>query len=169
MIVHVAKQSPEGVTFKFEAHFITMYSGAMSDPLFNTLLQSLLPDSSYHLCPGLPESIGSQLTFDVKNARKWGTPFNRFDHIHCKLWFPLEKKLVLKSQRGITCEFCTKLFYYSNRRIKTQASIPPEEKDRRAQPSSHCPVKYLTPKSKQLRATRKKKQTLTMRKTIDKY
>ena len=164
MVVYSESMSESGsdITFKSEAHFTTLHSGVASDSIFTSLLQSLLLDSSYHLCTGLSDTVASKITFDVKNALKWSTPFNRTDHVNCKMWFPTSAKKNL-------CEPCTKLTYYVAKRLKSKKSVPAHVRDKRADPSSHCPIKYLSPKSKQLRATRKKKKVSAMRETIDNY
>ena len=146
-------------------HFVTSHCGMVSDPMFEYLLQTLLPGSNYCLCAGLPESVGERLNFFVKNARKWGLPFNRIDHEHCKLWFPFERE-TSQLRREPTCEPCTKLLHYAKRRIKAQSSVQPSERDERAQPSSRYPIKYLPYESQQLRAARRRKET---KKIVRKY
>ena len=168
MIIHANHQSPDDVMFRFEVHFVTLHCGMVSDPMFEYLLQTLLPDSNYCLCAGLPESVGEQLNFFVKNARKWGLPFNRIDHEHCKLWFPFVKE-TSQLRREPTCELCTKLLHYANRRIKAQSLVQPSEKDKRAQPSSRYPIKYLPYDSQQLRAARRRKETVKTKKIVRKY
>jgi len=168
MIIHANHQSPDDVMFRFEVHFVTLHCGMVSDPMFEYLLQTLLPDSNYCLCAGLPESVGEQLNFFVKNARKWGLPFNRIDHEHCKLWFPFARE-TSQLRREPTCELCTKLFHYANRRIKAQSSVQPSERDKRAQPSSRYPIKYLPYDSQQLRAARRRKETFKTKKIVRKY
>ena len=142
----IYSQSDSLVTFKLEAMFVPQVEGHLPEDntRFHEVLQTLLPASGYFLCPGLPNDVASLLTFDTKSARRWGLPFGRVDHKDCLLWVK-----VASSSKGqpLRCEKCTNLMYYVRRAARKRRSMSAEQKAKRVLPSSHCPLKYLSPAS----------------------
>ena len=66
VVKEVARQE---ATFTFEVHFGYEFDhGSVSDDRFDVLLRTLLPGSGYELCPGLPDDVRTQLTFESKSA-----------------------------------------------------------------------------------------------------
>ncbi len=66
MVVQMERISKE-LTFQFEVHYgIALHTGTVTDGLFDELLQSLLPGSGYRACPGLPDDVCMELTFEGK-------------------------------------------------------------------------------------------------------
>ncbi len=167
MLVHASHLDPTRITFKFQAHFIPLFSGLVTDALFETLLKSLLPESNYRLCPGLPSDLMDDMNFECKSARKWGFPFHRIDHHKCQLWIPVKLTPWLKQEP--TCGYCKVLTRYIRERVKKHASLTPERKAKRSLPSSRCPIKYLAPASRTLRQSRSRKEKSIMKKKLDKY
>ncbi len=127
MVVQMQRESEE-LTFQFEVHYgIALHTGTVTDGLFDELLQSLLPGSGYRVCPGLPDDVCTQLTFESKNARKWGFPFNRVDHKGCKIWYrPLAE--YGRITREPTRERCTQLLTYLKVQLKKRAKLTSEQK-----------------------------------------
>ena len=156
--------TPEtAVTYSFEAHFTPLLTRFMRTEedrsCFFNQLDTLLPDSGYHLCPGVPTVLASQLSGTSKNARKWGMPFNRVDHAECPLWYRTDRHVAGQTSLP-TCQFCMGLGHYLKWQIKQKEAVSPSRRAKRSLPSSKCPLKYLTPTSmrKRLALTRQEKQ-----------
>ena len=73
-----------------------------------TLIASLQKDSNYVLCPGLPSSISSSVTFERKSLRKWGPLFQRSDHSECLMWYPASQP----SSKPTMCPKCSRLYHH---------------------------------------------------------
>lgn len=104
MFVHTPSEDTRCIHYNFEAHFVLLFKGLTRDRQFDVLLQSLLPESNYHLCHGLPESMRKSVDFEC--ARKWGFLFQRIDHMDCQLWFqsqvtprPQQEPMCLRSAK----------------------------------------------------------------------
>lgn len=139
------------VTYIFEAHFAPVASGFITCEEHRTrffeLLDSMSPDSQYHLCPGLPSNIISELQIAAKNVRKWRFPFDRVDHVNCLMWFKEEDPSMTGRRSLPLCPFCLELSHYLSRRIRQKNSESPSRVSKRLLPSSRCPLKFLTPRS----------------------
>ncbi len=167
MVVHAPHNTPD-ITFKFEAHFVPIYSGMVSDGAFDELVQSLLPNIGYYLCPGMPQDIITNVTFESRHVRKWMDPFNRVDHQQCQLWFrPANVSHNLKYPP--TCDKCTKLRHYLVNEVSRQATVTPERKAKRTLPSSRCPIKYLTPGSRMRRIKLIRHERFHMKRKLHQY
>ncbi len=153
MIIQTSRVFPSEITYKFEVHFVQLSSGSISEGKFHELLQTLLPRSGYSLCPGLPETVVSRLDFESKATRRWGYPFKRVDHMDCKLWFQPEVD-ASRVPRGPSCVKCCNLAYYLKQRIRKRAAVTPEQKAKRIDPSSKCPIRCLSPASQRKRMRR---------------
>ena len=79
MIINVDNESL--VSFKFEVLYIPLFSDCLpSDSThFHELMKTLLPESGYFMCQGLPSEVSSQMTFKTLSACFWGIPFGRVD------------------------------------------------------------------------------------------
>ena len=86
MVINAVDESL--VSFKFEVLYTPIVSGYVpADNIrFHQLLKSLLPESGYFMCQGIPVESSSQMTYKSKSARFWGMPFGRVDHKDCPLW-----------------------------------------------------------------------------------
>lgn len=137
----VIKFSPDSsVTFTFEVNLFPQHTGYLPNDSdhFYSLLGTIVPNSGYRLCSGLPEDV---VTVNSKSVRKWGLPFKRHDHKECLLWF------VHKSSDTSCCPKCTQLSYYLRNQNKKKSLLSPSRKLKRTLPSSKCPYKYLSPAS----------------------
>ncbi len=166
MIVHAPCEDPSHISYKFEAHFVLLYQGLITDTQFGVLLQSLLLGSNYHLCPGLPQELRVRVDFECKSARKWGFPLQRTDHVNCQLWFHVQVTPRLRQEP--TCRKCKTLAKYLRKMVKTRASVSPTRKARHALPSSRCLWKYLSPVTRHLRQSRARKEKSSTKKKLDK-
>ncbi len=162
MIVHAPCEDPSHISYKFEAHFVLLYQGLITDTQFGVLLQSLLPGSNYHLCPSLPQELRVRVDFECKSARKWDFPLQRTDHVNCQLWFHVQVTPRLRQEP--TCRKCKTLAKYLQKMVKTRASVSPTRKARRVPPSSRCPWKYLSPVTRHLRQSRACKEKSSTKK-----
>ena len=147
----------DSVSFRFEVLLLTVKSGNFptDNELFYELLASMLPDSGFSLCQGLPLEMDTVLPYETKNLRKWGAPFNRLDHKNCLMW-------LTALTGGVRCQQCTTLLYYMKKEGKKRQAITPEQKAARASSGSHFPYMYLSPFSKKQRRT----STLRERKSL---
>ncbi len=163
VVKEVARQE---ATFAFEVHFgYERDRGSVSDDRFDVLLRTLLPGSGYELCPGLPDDVRTQLTFECKNARKWGFPFNRIDHTQCELWYHVHTDLG-RIKREPTCEKCSQLLRYCKVQLKRRAKVTPAQKAKRTLPSSTCNLRYLSPASKRVRLQRRSMESFQSRRKL---
>ena len=167
MVVHVPSESPSHIQYKFEVHFVLLFQGLTTDEQFGVLLQSLLPGSSYCLCPGMPEDLRERVDFECKSARKWGFPLQRTDHVDCQMWFQAQTTSHLRQEP--MCEKCKSLLRYLRKRLRTLASVSPTRIGKRALPSSRCPWKYLSPAARRLRQSRVRREKSFTKKKLDKY
>ena len=149
------------VSFSFEVNFISVQHGQLpgDKECFDKVIASLLPGSCYYLCKGLPSDFSTMMAFDTKKMRKWGFPFHRLDHQDCPMWF-----FCTSAQER--CECCTKLMYYIRMEGKKRQSLTPVQKASRVQPSSHCPMKYLSPNSLKLRRGNASKERKSMQRKV---
>ena len=167
MVVHAPSESLSCIYYKFEVHFVVLFQGLTTDVQFDVLLQSLLPRSSYCLCPDLPEGLRKSVDFECKSARKWGFPLQRTDHVDCQLWF--QAQVTPRLQQEPLCEKCKSLSKYLRKMLRKRASLTPTRKRKRALPSSPCPWKYLSPATRSLRLSRTRKVKFSTKKKLDKY
>ena len=150
MIVHTPHDTSD-MKFTFEANFMTIFSGSTTDDSFDNLMQSMLSDSGYYVCPGVPHDIFEKCSFETKNARKWMSPFNRIDHKECEQWFKLPPKARQKRKHAPTCNKCVRLRHYLLTEVKRRAAVTPTQIEKRALPTSKCPIKYLAPSTRRMR------------------
>lgn len=151
------------VCFKFEALFITIAKGVLpaDQNQFYKYIQSLCPDSKYFICEGIPYEMVTLMDYQTKNMRKWDFPFQRLDHNNCEMW-------VQSGSVNRRCYCCSNLMYYINRGAKKQQSVTPEEKAARVNPSSHFPIKFLSPADQQERRNSATKDRRTLQRQVHK-
>ena len=148
-------------SYSFEANFVSIHHGQLprDKECFNKLIASLLPGSGYSLCKGLPSELSTAMAFDTKKIRKWGFPFHRLDHQDCPMWFCSISALE-------RCECCSQLMYYVRRQGQKRQSVTPKQKATRVQPSSHFPLKYLSPDSLKLRRDNASKEHKSVQRKV---
>ena len=106
-----------------EVHYqrIKSFSYEGNEQQLSTLIASLQRDSNYVLCPGLPSSVSSSVTFESKSVRKWGPLFQRSDHSECLMWYPASHK----SSKPTMCHKCSRLHYHLRDMIQRKKAISP--------------------------------------------
>ena len=104
------------------------------------------------------------IRYDIKSVRKISDPILRIDSKNCSLWHKLARNANIfeKDMPAVLCQPCKRLRSDLEQRLKT-STMTPEEKENRVQPSSHYPVKYLSPAS-----MKKKKQNTQLERSSDK-
>ena len=147
MIITVSAE--DTVSFKFEAMFVIIANGVLpaDRDRFHELVRSLCPESGYFLCEGIPYEMATLMDFQTKSMRKWDFPFQRLDHKNCDMWM-CSTSLTSTTRR---CKCCSNLMYYIKREGKKQQAVTAEEKAARVRPSSHFPIKYLSPANQEER------------------
>ncbi|XP_065918300.1 uncharacterized protein [Dysidea avara] len=147
MIITVSAE--DTVSFKFEAMFVIIANGVLpaDRDRFHELVRSLCPESGYFLCEGIPYEMATLMDFQTKSMRKWDFPFQRLDHKNCDMWM-CSTSLTSTTRR---CKCCSNLMYYIKREGKKQQAVTAEEKAARVHPSSHFPIKYLSPANQEER------------------
>jgi hypothetical protein len=138
-------------SYILEAHFMPVKSGSVRDAEFDELLRSLLPGSAYYLCEGITQEVAASITFEAKNLRRWKHPHCRVDHQQCLMWICLPGVVPLNLKYGVRCTSCTKLHHYLMSEISRREKVAPEQKAKRILPTSKCPIKHLSPYSKEKR------------------
>ena len=101
--------------------------------------------------------------------RRVDHPFKRVDSCNCLLWHKLAKNasIVEKDLESVPCSACKRLLSDLNQRLKTAISSP--DKVKRQQPSSHCPLKYMSPSSQKKRKENTQPERAKDRKLLQKY
>lgn len=130
----------------------------------STLISSLQNDSNYVLCPGLPSSIASSVTFESKSLRKWGPLFQRLDHRKCLMWYPASRS----SSKPAMCPKCSRLYHHLQDMIKRRKNISPTTRQKRTSAGSKYPKRYLTPKSRLEREKNERRQALANKRAAKK-
>ena len=152
--------TPATTTIKFchlEVHYqrTKSFSYEGNEQELFTLIASLQKDSNYVLCPGLPSSISSSVTFESKSLRKWGPLFQQSDHSECLMWYPLSQS----SSKPTMCPKCSRLYHHLWDMIQRKA-ISPATRQKRTSAGSKYPKRYLTPKSCSEREKNERQQAL---------
>ena len=108
------------ISFKFEALYTTLVAGLLPANLdrFHILVKSLLQDSGYFMCQGIPPDVSFMMSFTTKSARIWGLPFGRVDHKDCPMWLTAIPTGTSSSTGVQRCDKCTNLMYYIAREAK---------------------------------------------------
>lgn len=96
-------------------------------------------------------------------------PFERVDSCNCLLWHKLAKNasIVEKDLESVPCGACKRLVGDLNQQLKT--AITPPNRVKRQQPSSHCPLKYVSPSSQKKRKENTQRERAKDRKLLQKY
>ena len=110
----------------------------------------------YKFCPGIEPSeyqskYFDKIRYDIKNVRRTEHPFKRIDSANCQLYFKIAKNasIIEKGLECVPCSACKRLVRDLNQRVAAAVTSP--DKMKRQQPSSHCPLKYMSPTSQKKR------------------
>lgn len=130
--------------------------------------------SEYKFCPGIDPceyetKYFSKIRYDVKNIRRVDSPFSRIDSCNCLLYHKLAKNasIIEKGLECVPCSACKRLVSDLNQRLKTAVTSPARVK--RQQPSSNCPLKYMSPSSQKKRKEYTQRERAKDRSRLQKY
>lgn len=134
---------------------------------FIELCSMIDPTGDYKFCPGIDTELYetrylSVIQYDLKSVRKTSDSIARIDLAKCMFWHKLARNssLIERSMDAVLCQACKRLRSDLEQRLKTSSKVTIQDKENRVQPSSHFPVKYLSPDSQK----KKKRQTQLERK-----
>ena len=111
----------------------------------------------------------SKIRYDVKNLRRIDYPFESIDSCNC-LWFHKLAKnasIMEKGLESVCCRACKRLVSDLNEHLKTALSSP--DKVKRQQPSSNCPLKYMSPSSQKRRKENTQRERAKDRLQLQKF
>lgn len=112
------------------------------------LLDTLLSNSGYLLCPGIiryDETYGAAIRFVSKNLRIWGHPMRRHDAKTCRLWHkPNNTLLDASSPIYNACASCKSLYHELNAIKRRAEAASQSHRKKRNVPSSNKPSKCLS-------------------------
>ena len=132
------------------------------------LLHSFEPDSDYIICKGLDKSNVEKLGRVPKGVRLWEGQ-DRMDSLCCSMWITKDNANSHKRTNSNMCQECTLQSHYVVKLLKKSAELSTPDKSARAQCSSACNYRFLTPKSLKRRYRRhssEKRYLRKLRKTI---
>ena len=164
----ICSESKTTVTFKFEVLFVAIVTGVLPDDQnhFDKLISSMCPDSGYFMCQGIPQNMSTMMTFQTKSLRSWDLPFQQLDHKDYIMWLKSTSSSPSAKAPPQRCKFCTNLMYHIRREGKKQESVTSEQKAASVQPSSHFPMKYLSPASQEERRSSLSKERKSLKQQV---
>lgn len=95
-------------------------------------------------------------TFDTKNVRQWGLPFNHVDAQSCALWHIPHN--VHNHDLRDTCQPCRVLHHGISKLVKKATCVSADQKLARTSVCSNYPLKYLSLTSKAERVSKLSKE-----------
>ena len=149
-----------------EVHYLLIksFSYLGNEQELFTLISSLRKDSNYVLCPGLPSSILTSVTFESKSLRKWGPLLQRSDHRECLMWYPTSRS----SSKPAMCPKCSHLYHHLRDMIQRKKTLSPATRQKRTSAGSKYPKRFLTPKSRSEREKNEKRQAFANKRAAKK-
>ena len=164
----ICSESKTTVTFKFEVLFVAIVTEVLPDDQnrFDELISSMCPDSRYFMCQGIPHNMSTMMAFQTNSLRSWDLPFQRLDHKDCIMWLKSTSSSASAKTPPQRCKGCTNLMYYIRREGKKRESVTSEQKAARVQPSSHFPMKYLSPASQEERRSSLSKERKSLKQQV---
>ena len=172
---------PARMVFHEEGHFMFevlahilhkgQWKGASTPYVYiMNMLDTLLANSGYLLCPGIAnysDHFAKSIRFRPKNVREWGHPTFRYDAHSCILWHkPNNSRISSDSPLFNACSPCKSLFNELNVVKKRADATSPSTKEKRTEPSSNRPFKYLSPNSQTARLSKNVKERHRMKKCL---
>ena len=131
-----------------------------SDVELDNLLQQMLPDSEFAVCPGIAD-FEERYSADVHRApqslRKLtvGEQVLRYESSKCQLWHKTtDQKFTALDRHSKMCSACKALDRTLGREATVSAAVSLEQKIARTHPSSNYPLSQLSPASQKVRVRR---------------
>ena len=154
---------------EFQVFFRTMLKEAYSRQAADPHLESMLRESGYSVCPGIPE-YPLEVRFKSKNYRKWQLPFTRHDSRKCKMWhIPQHHKRSPNDPLYNWCPSCKLLWHDLCALTRRARKISPTKHSHWQLPSSKRLMKYLSPHSMKMRRTMTRLNQKAMMKSLKHY
>ena len=163
----------EDGAFDFQVLLLSKEKGKLSTVAEFLALCERMTNSEYKFCPGIDPDVYvstyfSKIRYHVKTVRHLEVPFNRVDSIHCLLWHKLARNMLFeKDLESVPCKACKTLINNLNQRLKTAVTSPVRAK--RQQPTSRCPLKYMSPASQKKRKENVQQDRSRNTKLLQKY
>ena len=123
--------------YDMQVFYRTISCGPIDAEMLSVLLNQLLPNSEYTVCPGIG-SYPPEVRFKTKYLRDWGQPFNRLDADNCLLWhIPNNSHQLPTSPLYNACNSCRILHHDVQVLAKRASSTADETKALRTVVSSN--------------------------------
>ena len=131
----------------------TIETGRVDQPEQFKEICTRLVSKDTKFCPGLDKEeyqhYRDTIRYDLKNVRIATSPIERIDSCKCRKWFRVPKNAPLaeKSCESVMCSACKELRKRLRQASERISQAPTSSKMKHIQPSSHFPLKYLSPNS----------------------
>ena len=135
------------VLYDFRALSQSIDKGLFNWAITEQHLNTLLPHTSYTLCPGI-KGYPSSVHFNSTHHVHMSLPYERHQSDTCKLWhIPKNRQAQPESKLYDVCDSC-KVFHNRLEMLrKRHDEISPSKRDSWKHPSSHRPLKYCSPRT----------------------
>ena len=152
----------------------TVFVQSCDDKSFISLLQQILPGSSYTVCPGIADfrQRYSAIHRDVQGLQKIcvGAAVLKYESEKCLKWhIPANQKVLASDRTFNMCIQCKNLDCRLAKNLAATLTLSTPEKIARALPGSHCPLAYLSPASQKVRIRRLQTERRTLAHKLKKY
>ena len=128
------------------------------------------------LCPGMLEDF-NELGYKPENIRIMAGPVRSVHAGSCKIWhLPSSRQELASSSTSRSnasdprwkrvCTECLEVSRYVRKQLRAKKNVDEATKARRQEPSSHFPLKYLSPNSKTKRARNTRQQRSRLKKQV---
>ena len=144
----------------------TFCSDPASDVEFTCTLD-IVKSPCYVVCPGILDYAiyHSQIRYDPKFVRRWEQN-KRIDSEKCLLWHKPKRRAKYENEN--MCDNCIHLQSRLKSTIKREQQMSTPKKAARTHPSSHRPLKFMSPTSQKRRKERQKSERRKLKKLLRK-
>ena len=152
----------------------TIFIQSAGDAAFVRLLQQMLPDAPYVVCPGIADFSRqySLVHRDVQGLHKIcnGAVVIKYESEKCLKWhIPCNRKLLPNDRTFNMCVQCKNLDSLLSKHVASTLALSTPEKIARTLPSSRFPITYLSPASQKVRVRRLQAERKNLAQKLKKY
>jgi hypothetical protein len=152
----------------------TLFVQSCDDKSFVSLLQQILPDSSYAVCPGIADFSQrySAVHRDVQGLQKVcvGGAVFKYESEKCLKWhIPANQKALASDRTFNMCIQCKNLDCLLAKNAAATLALSTPEKIARTLPGSHFPLAYLSPASQKVHIRRLQTERKILAQKLKKY
>ena len=152
----------------------TLFIQSSNDKSFVSLLQEILPDTSYAVCPGIVDfnQRYSAIHRDVQGLQNIcvGVAVLKYESEKClKCHIPANQKALASDRTFNMCIQCKSLDCLLAKDVTATLALSTPEKIARTLPGSHSPLAYLSPASQKVRIRRLQTERKTLAQKLEKY